>query len=101
MVKKGDIVQFHATTETWGIFDWELEGADAEYMELIEHLDGELATVTGVSVDHLGEPLYVDLCFDGLHNLYAISIVHIEPMPGVLLFRKPIPGVLLFRKKAG
>ena len=88
MVKKGDIVQFHAVTETWGIFDWELSGADEEYVELLEHLDGEVATVTDVIIDSRGEPLYVDLRFDDLHNLYAISIVHVEPIKNVIPFRR-------------
>ena len=38
MLKQGDIVQFNATTEGWGIIDWEISGADNEYVELIEHL---------------------------------------------------------------
>ena len=88
MVKQGDIVQFHAVTEGWGIFDWEISGADDEYVELLEHLDGEIATVTDVRIDRLGEPLYVDLRFDDLHNLYAISVVHIAPVPNVLPFRR-------------
>ena len=87
MLKEGSIVQFHATTESWWMFDWEMLGDD-EYVELIEHLDGEVAVVTGVSVDHLGEPLYVDLCFDGLYNLYAISVVHVEHVKNVIPFRR-------------
>ena len=88
MLKEGSVVQFHATTETWGMFDWEMEGSDDEYIELIEHLDGEVAVATGVSVDHHGEPLYVDLRFDDLHNLYAISVVHVEPVHNVIPFRR-------------
>ena len=88
MLKEGSIVQFHATTESWGMIDWEMEGTDLEYTELIEHLDGEVAVVTGVSVDHLGEPLYVDLRFDDLHNLYAISVVHVESIDNVIPFRR-------------
>jgi hypothetical protein len=88
MIKQGDIVQFHATTEGWGIIDWELSGADEEYVELLEHLDGEVATVTDVIIDSHGEPLYVDLRFDDLHNLYAISIVHVEPVKNVIPFRR-------------
>jgi len=87
MLKEGDIVQFNATTEGWGIIDWEISGADNEYVELIEHLDGGLATVTGIAADHLGEPLYVDLKFDD-HYLYAISVVHVEPVRNVIPFRR-------------
>lgn len=88
MLKQGDIVQFNATTEGWGIIDWEISGADNEYVELIEHLDGEIATVTGIAADRLGEALYVDLRFDDLHNLYAISVVHVEPVRNVIPFRR-------------
>jgi hypothetical protein len=88
MVKVGDTVRFNAVTETFGLIDWEIQGDDA-IAELVEWLDGELAEVTDVvSTGPDGEPLYVDLRFDDLHNLYAISVVHIEPTPGVLLFRR-------------
>ncbi len=88
MVKVGDTVRFSAVTETFGLIDWEIQGDDA-IAELVEWLDGELAEVTDVvSTGPDGEPLYVDLRFDDLHNLYAISIVHVEPMPGVILFRR-------------
>lgn len=86
MVKQGDIVQFHAVVEGWGLFDWEVSGADEEYIELLEHLDGEIAVVTGIAVDSFGEPVFVDLNFDGIYNLYAISTVHIAPAQNVIPF---------------
>jgi len=89
MVKVGDTVRFHAAIEGWGLIDWEMESGDQDYVDFIEWLDGDIAEVTDVvSTGPDGEPLYVDLCFDNLHNLYAISIVHVEAMPGVLLFRR-------------
>jgi hypothetical protein len=89
MIKKGDIVRFNAVTPEWGLIDWEMESGDTEYSDFIEWLDGEIAEVTDVvATGPDGEPLYVDLRFEDLHNLYAISIVHVEPMPGVILFRR-------------
>ena len=83
MVKVGDTVRFHAE---FGLIDWKLEG-DAELVRLIEWLDGDLAEVTSIEVSHEGEPLYVDLMFE-VHRLYAISVVHLEPVPGVIIFRR-------------
>jgi len=89
MVKVGDAVRFHAAIEGWGLIDWEMESGDSDYSDFIGWLDGELAEVTDIVVAGPdGEPLCVDLRFDDLHNLYAISIVHVEPMPGVILFRR-------------
>jgi len=89
MVKVGDAVRFHAAIEGWGIIDWEMESEDQDYSDFIEWLDGEIAEVTDVVITGPeGAPLYVDLRFDDLHNLYSISVVHIEPAPGVLLFRR-------------
>ena len=89
MVKVGDAVRFNAVTQDWGLIDWEMESGDQDYSDFIEWLDGWIAEVTDiVATGPSGEPLYVDLRFDDLHNLYAISIVHVEAMPGVLLFRR-------------
>jgi hypothetical protein len=89
MLKVGDAVRFHAEIEGWGLIDWEMESDDQSYVEFIEWLDGEIAEVTDiVATGPNGTPLCVDLRFDDLHNLYAISIVHVEPMPDVLLFRR-------------
>jgi hypothetical protein len=89
MVKVGDAVRFNAVSGDWGLIDWEMESGDQDYSDFIEWLDGGIAEVTDiVATGPNGEPLYVDLRFDDLHNLYAISIVHVEAMPGVLLFRR-------------
>ena len=77
MIKVGDTVRFHAETEAWSLDDWAMEPGDG-FSQFIARLDGVLAEVTEVEIEHGGEVLYVDLVFQDGEMLDAVCVEHLE-----------------------